>query len=185
MENYFTGTRVSLRPFREGDSTHIYQALLDPEFRKLTGTQTFFTEDSLEKAYKNFAGDKSRIDLVITDKETGAAIGDLALTEIDYINKNASLRIALYKKEHYGKGLGTEAISLLLHYAFEVLSLYRVYLNVYEYNSRAIRAYEKLGFVKEGAFRGELLWNGVYYDNLIMGILRHEFRPMSTNREGN
>ncbi|MEN8698049.1 GNAT family N-acetyltransferase [Bacillus infantis] len=179
MENYFTGTRVSLRPFREGDSTNIYHALLDPEFRKLTGTQTFFTEDSLEKAYKNFDGDKSRIDLVITD-ETGAAIGDLALTEIDYINKNASLRIALYKKEHYGKGLGTEAISLLLQYAFEVLSLYRVYLNVYEYNSRAIRAYEKLGFVKEGIFRGELLWNGVYYDNLIMGILRHEF----TNREG-
>jgi RimJ/RimL family protein N-acetyltransferase len=185
MENYFTGPRVILRPFKEGDSIHIYHALLDPEFRKLTGTQTFFTEDALEKALKSFAEDKSRIDLVITDKETGSQIGDLALTEIDYINKNASLRIALYKKEHYGKGLGTEAMSLLLQYAFEVLSLYRVYLNVYEFNSRAIRAYEKLGFAREGAFRGELLWNGVHYDNLIMGILRHEFSPKRTNGEGN
>ncbi|CAM3698010.1 hypothetical protein GCM10009865_39730 [Aeromicrobium ponti] len=82
-KKYLYGKRVHLRPFQQGDHENIYYAFLDPDFRKLTGTQYFLTMESIEKAYENFKSDKSRIDLVITLSETEEAIADLALNEIN------------------------------------------------------------------------------------------------------
>lgn len=176
MKKYLDGKRVYLRPFEEGDAIHIYEALLNSEFRKLTGTQTFFAIDDIKAAYEKFKEDRTRLDFTIVLKETGAVIGDVALNEIDYLNNNGNVRIGIYDQEHYGKGYGPEALQLLLEYGFEVCNLYRISLNVFEYNKRAIKAYEKLGFVKEGVLRGELLYDGTYYDNILMSILRPEFK---------
>ncbi|WP_261178458.1 GNAT family N-acetyltransferase [Anaerobacillus sp. CMMVII] len=148
-QKYFESERVYLRTFKTSDFEKIYQALLNPKFRKLTGTQTFFSQEAIEKAYEGFKSDKSRLDFVIVLKETNEAIGDLALNEIDYVNNNGNIRIALYQEEHYGKGLGTEALNLILEYGFEVLNLYRISLNVFEFNKRAIKAYEKLGLSRK------------------------------------
>ncbi|RXJ04245.1 N-acetyltransferase [Anaerobacillus alkaliphilus] len=174
-KKYLESERIYLRPFKKEDFQTIHDALLNPEFRKLTGTQTYLSMEKIENAYESFKNDRSRLDFVIALKETDEAIGDLALNELDHLNNNGNVRIALYKEEHYGKGLGPEALNLVLEYGFEVLNLYRIGLNVYEYNARAIKSYEKLGFVKEGVLRSELLFNGTYYDNYMMSVLRHEY----------
>jgi RimJ/RimL family protein N-acetyltransferase len=67
-------------------------------------------------------------------------------------------------------------MNLILQYAFTELNLRRVTLDVFEYNPRAIRSYEKAGFRHEGRLRGAILREGKRWDMLFMGILREDWR---------
>ncbi|SDW71287.1 Acetyltransferase (GNAT) family protein [Marininema mesophilum] len=64
----------------------------------------------------------------------------------------------------------------MLEYAFGVLNLHRVELDVFSYNERAIHVYEKLGFKKEGILRESLFYDHQYHDSIIMSMLEKEYR---------
>ena len=91
------------------------------------------------------------------------------------LSRKARLIVVL-KPECTGKGYGTEAVRLALKFAFDYLNLERVALSVQANNPRAIRAYEKAGFVREGLLRRDAYRNGEYIDVVQMGVLREEFR---------
>ena len=76
---------------------------------------------------------------------------------------------------HRDEGNGTEALSLALRYGFTQLSLHKIYLRVLDYNARAIRAYEKVGFRVEGHLREEMNVQGEWHDLIYMGVLEAEF----------
>jgi RimJ/RimL family protein N-acetyltransferase len=83
----------------------------------------------------------------------------------------------LGEKEFWNKGYGTEAMQLVLQHGFQTLNLNRIMLEVYTTNPRAIRCYEKVGFVHEGCKRQGMYKNGVYIDVLLMSVLRQEWAP--------
>ena len=99
----------------------------------------------------------------------------MALWDLRWSHGDSVVSIALGEPEYWGKGLGTEAMRLCLRYAFTELNLDRVTLWVFGYNQRAIRSYEKAGFMKEGVIRGMLAREGQRHDVHIMGILREEW----------
>jgi RimJ/RimL family protein N-acetyltransferase len=74
-----------------------------------------------------------------------------------------------------GRGIGTEATRLIVGYAFEELGLHRVQLDAYAFNDRALRVYEKVGFVREGARREVERRDGVRVDEVLMAVLDHEW----------
>ena len=73
-------------------------------------------------------------------------------------------------------------MNLLLRFAFTEVNLRRVTLAVFEYNPRAIRTYEKVGFRHEGRLRQFLNKEGRRWDMLFMGILREEWLERNTER---
>ncbi|WP_049797529.1 GNAT family N-acetyltransferase [Kribbella flavida] len=77
--------------------------------------------------------------------------------------------------EYVGKGYGTEATRMMLRYGFLELGLHRVELTVWAFNTRAIAAYAKAGFVKEGVRRAACFHNGAFHDQVFMGVLAEEF----------
>jgi RimJ/RimL family protein N-acetyltransferase len=83
--------------------------------------------------------------------------------------------IGIGDREFWGKGYGTDAMKVILRYAFMELNVRRVSLSTFEYNPRAIRSYEKAGFVHEGRLRKFLLREGRRWDMLIMGVLNEEW----------
>jgi RimJ/RimL family protein N-acetyltransferase len=83
--------------------------------------------------------------------------------------------IGIGERECRGKGYGTEAMKLILRFAFVELGLHRVSLNVFDYNPRGIRAYEKAGFQHEGRIREMILREGQRADVLYMGVLREDW----------
>lgn len=103
------------------------------------------------------------------------AIGFISLGGINWIHGSAWVGIGIGDPAYWGKGYGTEAMQLLLHYAFDELNLYRVNLNVFEYNERAVRSYIKSGFVVEGRARRMFMREGRRWDFIYMGILRDEW----------
>ncbi len=76
----------------------------------------------------------------------------------------------------WGQGFGREALGLLMRFAFDEVNLRRLSLTVFAYNTRAIRLYEGMGFVREGTFREFLVRDGQPHDMLLYGLLEREWR---------
>jgi RimJ/RimL family protein N-acetyltransferase len=111
-------------------------------------------------------------------------IGEIGLDGVSWSNGNAWVGISIGEKEYWGKGYGTDALQVLLRYAFTELNLHRINLTVFEYNPRAIRSYEKAGFVHEGRERKALLRGGQRWDMIYMGILRKDWEMQDKSGRG-
>lgn len=105
----------------------------------------------------------------------GRLIGEIKLHSINTVDRRASMAIAIYERQLLGKGFGSDAIRLLLHHAFTQLNLHRIGVRVLAYNERAIKAYQKCGFVVEGRERETAFVDGAWQDDLMMGILSQEY----------
>jgi len=103
-------------------------------------------------------------------------IGNVALENIDWVNRSAEIGIFIGEKSCWNQGYGREAMSVMLRHAFETINLNRVYLYVYAYNPRAIRSYERAGFKLEGRLREGRYHEGRYHDVLLMAVLRSEWQ---------
>lgn len=107
-------------------------------------------------------------------------LGDINLDVINnWGSRNSFVGIGINDREDWSKGYGTDAMKLILRFAFTELNLNRVTLTVFEYNPRAIRSYEKAGFRHEGRMRKALLRDGKRWDMLYMGILRTDWMEIN------
>lgn len=177
---FLESKRLYLRPVEIEDADLIFTTLWDREARRLTGTQTVFSRQGVHQWIESVTSDSSRLDLLICLQKNDESIGDIAMMEIDHVNQNAIVRIAIFEKENWGKGYGTEAMSLLLDYGFHILNVHRIELEVFSYNVRAKKSYEKLGFKQEGILRDKLYYDGEFHDSIMMSVLKNEFKNRST-----
>lgn len=98
-------------------------------------------------------------------------IGFAAIYRIEWNNRSAQLAIGIGNESDRGRGYGSDALALILRYAFHELNLNRIALDVIEYNEAARRAYLKVGFREEGRHRAAVLRDGTQYDLISMSIL--------------
>ena len=110
------------------------------------------------------------------DTVEGVHIGAIGLNNLHIRNKRATFGITIGDPKYWSHGYGTEAATLLIDYAFKKLKLHRLDLDVYNYNSRAIGLYKKLGFKKEAILREHNFYKGKYWDVLYMGLLNREWK---------
>ena len=102
-------------------------------------------------------------------------IGFVGLWGPEWTHGDIVVSIGLGEPEYWGKGYGTEAMQLALRYAFTELNLHRVTLYVFDYNTRAIRSYEKAGFQFEGRIKGLIVRDGQRTDVTCMGVLHDDW----------
>ena len=107
--------------------------------------------------------------------EESRLLGFASITWIEWSHGNGNLQVAIGERKERGKGYGSEALRLLLHYAFAELNLFRVSAVVGGSNLAALRLSQKFGFVEEARRRKALLSDGQIYDLLHMGLLRQEW----------
>jgi RimJ/RimL family protein N-acetyltransferase len=116
----------------------------------------------------------------IVDSETDVLIGGCGLLNLDHINRISEVGIFIGEKSYWNKGYGEEALRLLLDYGFNILNLKNIMVNVYAFNTRAIRCYRKIGFKEIGHRREAKRIQGKSYDIIYMDILSEEFKGGST-----
>src|SRR5687768_7665684 len=107
-------------------------------------------------------------------------IGEIGLDVVSWPGRDAFVGLGIGETEYWSKGYGTDAMNILLRFAFTEINLLRVTLTVFEYNPRAIRSYEKAGFHHEGHLRNYLNREGRRWNELYMGILREEWMGLDT-----
>jgi len=151
----------------------------DSEYWRLLSSDPprLFTLDKVKKWVEDeFHSNKPDIFMfMIRTLEDGKLIGEVDLDGVQWNHGDTYVGISLGEREYWDKGYGTDAMQVILRYAFSELNLHRVTLNVFEYNQRAIRSYEKAGFAIEGRARNYLVREGKRWDMVYMGILGQEW----------
>jgi RimJ/RimL family protein N-acetyltransferase len=116
-----------------------------------------------------------RYQFMIQRLEDDRIIGESGLGDTLSVHGECWFWIGIGEREMWGRGYGSDATNIILRFAFQELNMHRVTLAVFGYNTRAKRAYEKVGFVEEGRERRILNRNGRRWDGIFMGILRSEW----------
>jgi len=114
-----------------------------------------------------------RVGIFLND---GTVIGDVALQGIDKMNRACAIGIGIAKITNQGKGYGTEALRLILGYAFDNIGMERVTASTLEINIPSQKIFEKLGFVLEGRSRKAFYFRSKRYDYLHYSMLADEWR---------
>lgn len=107
-------------------------------------------------------------------------VGTIGLFDLDLRNGNAGLGISIGDPADTNRGLGSDALRALVGWAFDMLRLERVWLEVYDFNPRARLVYERVGFALEGTQRHAIFRRGRFVDVHLMAVLADEWRA----REG-
>lgn len=170
---------AALRPVEESDLPTTVAWRNDPAIRDQVLSFRFPVTHAMEAQFIERAvhgSGTAQCVAGIVDRSDNALCGLVYLRDIDWISRNACFGMMIGRRDKKGKGLGRSALNLMLHHAFNVLNLERVYLYVVEYNKPARRLYETAGFSYEGALRQHVALEGRTYDLLPMGLLRSEFK---------
>jgi RimJ/RimL family protein N-acetyltransferase len=151
------------------DAELIAKASRDAEFSRLLDSDPAVpvSAKALEAEMEEDLEERDSITFVVHTLDGDKAIGFVSLNAISWNNRDAWVGIGLWDADYRGKGYGTDAMRLVLRYAFTELNLHRVTLGVFEYNPRAQRSYQKAGFTLEGRVRQELNRNGQRWDGLL------------------
>lgn len=168
--------RLRLDPLGPAHLDGVMAGLADPENLRLTGTRQSFTREAVANHLETLADRDDRADWAIIDRETGGYVGEIVLNELEEDDAAMNFRIAL-TPGWTGRGFGTEATRAVLDHAFDAIGLHRVGLDVYSFNPRAERSYEKAGFRHEGRQRHTLFWEGEWVDSVLMAVLSTDERP--------
>lgn len=169
---------IRLRPFESDDLEKLFEWKNDPELRLLAMFHPYPVTLEQEREWLNsILTDKSNklISFAVVAKENNRLIGYFQLRQIDLVSRNAFLSIIIGDKMDRGKGFGSEILRLGLDYGFSYLGLHKISLDVLSINEKAIKLYEKYGFIKEGHFKSQFFFNGNFYDVLRMAVFADNF----------
>ncbi len=176
----------------------IYLRALQPE--DAAGMLEWMKDADIQKGFRLFCEEKTRNDVMafiqgaevvpvqggsvhfaVAD-EQGEYMGTISLKNFDFAARHAEYAIVLRKKAQ-GKGIAVKATNELLEKAFTEFHLEKVYLNVLSDNLRAIRLYERYGFVYEGEFRRHLYLRGEYKGLRWYSLSVEEYAVIKEKRE--
>jgi RimJ/RimL family protein N-acetyltransferase len=172
------GKLVRIRAYEKSDLDSLMSWVNDEEVTRNLGAPMIYPlSRAAEEAYlsANAPGDGPDCRWAVETLD-GEYLGGISLMTIDWINRSAQVGIVIGSKLHWGKGYGTDAMRVVLRFAFDQMNLHRVWLNVYDFNTRGIKSYEKCGFRREGVQREYRFLDGRYHDSVLMGILEGEYR---------
>jgi RimJ/RimL family protein N-acetyltransferase len=176
----FSGELVTLGPIQREYLPHYVEWLNDWQVRRFlapTLPHPYTMQDEEDWFNRQRSDQDSRIFAILTRAE-GKLLGNCGLHRIDWANRHAVLGIFIGDQSYWSQGYGADASRTLLRYAFEEANLHRIELEVFAFNLRAIRMYEKIGFRVEGTRKQALFREGAWHDEHIMAILRDEWTAL-------
>jgi RimJ/RimL family protein N-acetyltransferase len=179
----YVGEKVRLRAYRKEDLELRLSYINDTEVVEglVPDTPYPMTFHEEEKWFESISALKDTYKFAIETIEDMKFIGGCSINAVDWKNRVATVGIFIGDKTYWGKGYGRDAMRVLLSFIFMEMNMNKARLTTYSYNLRAIKSYEKCGFMTEGVLRQEIYRGGNYFDKISMGILKDEFVSKSSD----
>jgi len=160
------------------------QAISGSEVGHYLGIKSPLSRDAAERFAKELLGQvgNTLFSFNIMRIEDARLVGAVDLRDIDRENGSAEVAIFVGDPSLFGRGLGTDALRCVLDFGFGEQRLERIQLQVFDYNTRARRSYEKAGFQTDAVLRRARFHRGAHHDLLVMSILRDEWLAQDRRR---
>lgn len=177
---FLKGNQVYLRALEPEDLSFLYEIENDETLWEVSNTQTPYSKWLLKNYLENSHQDiyeAKQLRLAIVEKSTDNLIGLIDLYDFDPKNSRVGLGIVVKNPSERNKGFGSESVKLLLGYAFQVLNVHQIFVNVAETNSASIKLFSNFGFQKIGVKKH---WNkvgSVYVDETLYQLIN----PLNEN----
>jgi ribosomal-protein-alanine N-acetyltransferase len=178
-----TTARLQLRSISETDSDDLYAIYSDMK------TLEYWSQDPVQSpadAWKKIRENMQWVEAGsailwgIALRANNRLIGTCTLFRINQQNRNAEAGFIL-NREHWGKGLMTEAMRSVLDYAFKDLNFHRLEADTDPKNLASLALLKNLGFQREGYFRERWFVHGKWHDSVMLGLLRSEYFAKVSN----
>lgn len=170
-------------PAVESKWTHDADFMRLMELKPIRPLSAEMVKKSYEAIEKEMDEDKNLFYFAIQTRENNQFIGKALIEMIDWTNSNGFLRLGIGETQQRRKGYGSQALQMLLRFAFNELNLYRVTAVVPAYNEGAIRLFQKFGFVEEVRRRKAIQRDGEVWDIVSFGLLNAEWREQAQGQE--
>lgn len=179
MEPTLTTPRLRLTPYRPADAETMNRWAADPVLCHF-GDDCAAAPETIEQT-------RAYIDKVIAEADDSIRrwavrrsaddqlIGYCMAAFIDRHNRRCRVGLTIGDRDSWGLGYGREALAALVRHCFEDLGLNRIGAEIFAFNERSIRLFERAGFKREGTVRQSVLKDGRYQDELLYGLLRGEW----------
>jgi len=169
-------------PEIESRWTHDAEFMRLMEIKPVRPLSPMMVKKKYEAVEKDMDEQKNLFYFTIRTREDDRFIGKALIEMVDWSNGNGYLQIGIGEAEFRRMGYGSQALNMLLRYAFGELNLYRVTAVVPAYNQGAIRLFQKFGFVEEVRRRKALHRDGEFWDIIGFGLLNAEWREQFNGR---
>jgi RimJ/RimL family protein N-acetyltransferase len=173
--------RLYLRPVRDSDANDRYLGWLhDPDVaRYLECRFAPCNFDELRRFVADVSTDPNARFLAIILKQDDRYVGNIKLAAINRIHGTAEVGLMIGEKDCWNKGYATEAIRLMVSYAFGGLGLHKLTAGCYDVNPASARAFLKAGFVREGLRREQFACDGLRVGQILLGATRKDSSPVT------
>lgn len=173
-KNFIEGDNLYLRELKINDvNQNYYNWMRDPDITQyLESRFEGWTIKRLKDYVRKIKLDPNFVFLAIVLKGKNKHIGNIKIGPINRIHNFSDVGIIIGEKSYWGKGFATEAIKLVIDYAFNKLNLRKLTAGAYSSNIASIKAFEKAGFSVEGIRKRHYSCNGKYVDSILLGIIR-------------
>lgn len=176
-----SGERLELRWIDDRDLPALEGVFSDPEVARFLGTPRIRgrrdAERFLDEIRVGFR-DRTLLEWGVAERARGGLIGTCTLAGVSWLHRRAEVGFAL-GRQHQGRGLMSEALPLLVRFAFEELGLHRLEADADPRNVPSLRLLERVGFRREGYLRERYHQEGEVQDAVFFGLLRREFEARS------
>ncbi len=173
----YTGKKVRLRAYNREDIPIRLSYINDAEIANfLTGDIPYpIMLHEEEKWFESNLSQADRHNFAIETIDGNHFIGGCSINDVDWKNSVATVGIFIGNKDYWGNGYGNDAMKILISFIFNQMNINKIRLICYSFNKRAIKSFEKCGFLIEGILKKEVFKNGCYYDKVAMGIFKEDF----------
>jgi RimJ/RimL family protein N-acetyltransferase len=177
---------IHIRPMEMTDLDRIYEFRMDEEvmFWAAGGFgDAIFSQAQMENAVDQDHSQNADRTFVIEvdvedaedEEEARVVIGQISYRGFNRVNHSAEIGMFIGDRNYWSKGIGTEVVKQFVRMLFRRYNLHRIDIDTFSDNKRAIRCYEKCGFVVEGVRRKKFWTMNGYRDQVIMGLLREDW----------
>lgn len=175
------GERVYLRPITLLDTDLIIKWRNSESVKKYFIYREPFTHEGHNKWLKEQVETKNAYQFIVCKIENDKPIGCTYLRDIDRNDRKAEYGVFIGEVTDRGKGIGKEALSLTLNFAFEELKLHKVFARALSDNEASIHCFLQSGFTKEALLRDDVFVDEEFHDIVLVGILQSDYEMRREN----
>jgi len=178
LQPELSSPRLLLREVRADDAPALFAIHSHPQVMRYWSYPAWTELGQAEQKIVDIQRQRRELDVLIfaiADARTDLLIGSSALFAIDRTQGRAEIGYSLHP-DWQGQGLASEALTLILLYAFDELGMRRIEADIDPRNQPSRRLVERLGFIQEGLFRERWNVNDEICDSAMYGLLRTDLK---------